>query len=260
MNLAVKNPSTATSAINWDGGQRIFVDIGQTATCGTLTNQLYSIFLYNENGADKDITINVTGSNQTAPIRITVPGTTSGEGLASIVLVDGSQTNTISVNVDTTSPAGVDAWIGSLSMPTNTSGLNNKELPANGQPQSFNKYSRYYAVPASHWYNLTLQSGINQYFSVQFTQGLVTVFCVNPTISSTTSSPYVHFFTGYDKTTNYKYVPAEATSPQTIQYSLQGDGLQTVWMNADSSQDTNAATIALASLQAKKIAIGNFAC
>lgn len=252
MNISVLDAPTATSTINWNGGQRTYVDVGQTATCGTLTNQLYAIFLYNENGADKDITINITGSNQTAPIRVTVPGTTKGEGLASIVLVDGAQTNSISVNVDVTSPAGVDAWIGSLSMPTDTSGLSNKELPADGQKQSFNKYQRYYAVPASHWYNLTLQSGINQYFAVQFTQGLVTVFCVNPTQSSTKSSPYIHFFTGFDKSANYTYVPAEASSPQTIQYSLQGDGLQTVWMNADSSQDSSTATIALATLQMKK--------
>lgn len=252
MNTSVMEKPAVKGTINWNGGQRIGINVGQTATCSTLTNQLYAIFLYNENGADKDIIINVTGSNQTAPIRVTVPGTTKGEGLASIVLVDGALTNSISVNVDVTSPAGVDAWIGSLSMPTNTSGLSNKELPANGQPQSFNKYSRYYAVPASHWYNLTLQSGISQYFAVQFTQGLVTVFCVNPTQSSTKSSPYIHFFTGFDQADNYTYVPAEASSPQTIQYSLQGDGLQTVWMNADSSQDSKSATIALATLQMKK--------
>lgn len=252
MDAIVEKNAVADSAINWDGGQRVFINVGQTATCTALTDQLYAIFLYNENGADKDIEIFVTGSNQQSPVKVTVPGTTAKQGLASIVLVDGGQTNSISVNVNTTAPAGVDAWIGSLSMPTNTSGLSNSQLPANGQMQPFNKYRRYYAVPASHWYTLTLQSDINQFFSVQFSHGLVTVFCVNPTQSSTQSSPYIHFFTGFDKTANYKYVAADATSPQTIEYSLQGDGLQTVWMNADSQQDSQSATIALASLQAKK--------
>ena len=238
------------TAINWDGGQRTFIGVGETATCTTLTSQLYAIFLYNENGADKDITINVTGSNQTVPVRITVPGTTAGQGLASIMLVDGSQTNTISVNVDATSPEGASAWIGSLSMPTNTGGLSNQMLPSNGQPQNFSKYCRYYAVPETHWYNLTLRSGVNQYYSVQFTQGMVTVFCVNPTSAATKSSPNVHFFTGYDQSNNYEYVPATSSSPQTIQYNLQGNGLQTVWMNADSMQNSDDATITLASLQA----------
>ncbi len=250
MNVAVKADAMAT--INWNGGERIFVDVGQTATCTALTNQLYAIFLYNENGADKDIKTNITGSNQTAPVHVTVPGTTAGQGLASIVLVDGSQSNSISVNVDTTAPAGVDAWIGSLSMPTDTSGLINQPLPPDGQQQSFNKYCRYYAVPASHWYNLTLESSINQFFSVQFTQNLVTVFCVNPTQSSMKSSPYIHFFTGFDKDANYDYVAATQGTPQIIQYELQGNGLQTVWMNADSRQDSSTATIALATLQAKK--------
>lgn len=248
MSTALKQPIDA--AKNWDGGQRVFLDVGETATCTSLINQLYAIFLYNENGADKDITINVTGSNQSAPVRISVPGTTAGQGLATIMLLDGSQTNSISVNVDATSPEGVDAWIGSLSMPTNTSGLSNKTLPSDGQPQNFSKYCRYYAIPATHWYNLTLKSGIDQYYSVQFTEGLVTVFCVNPTQASAGSSPNVHFFTNFNEATSYKYVPAQTSSPQTIQYSLQGNGKQTVWMNADSSQNSNDATITLASLQA----------
>ena len=248
MSTALKQQVDA--AINWDGGQRMFLGVGETATCTTLTNQLYAIFLYNENGADKDITVNITGSNQTAPVRVTVPGTTAGQGLATIMLLDGSLTSTISVNIDTTSPSGADVWIGSLSMPTDTAGLNNRHLPSNGQPQGFSKYSRYYAVPASHWYNLTLKSAVDQFYAVQFTDGLVTVFCVNPTSSAEKKSPNVHFFTGFNQTDNYSYVPAEESSPQTIQYSLQGDGLQTVWMNADSLQNSHDATITLASLQA----------
>ncbi|MGI9402462.1 MAG: hypothetical protein ACR2O0_14500 [Rhizobiaceae bacterium] len=251
MNSITMVKEAASNTIDWNGGQRTFIEVGQTATCQSLTSQLYAIFLYNENDADKDIQINVTGSNQTVPMSVTVPGTTAGEGLASIVLVDGSQTSSISVNVDTTAPAGIDAWIGILSMPTDTAGLSNKELPADGVPQPFSKYCRYYAVPASHWYNLTLKSNINQFFSVQFTQNIVTVFCVNPTMNSTQSSPYVHFFTGFDKSANYAYVAAPQGSPQTIQYNLQGSGLQTVWMNADSRQDSSEAIITLATLQAR---------
>ena len=88
-------------------------------------------------------------------------------------------------------------------MPTNTSGLSNKQLPSDGKPYPFSKYCRYYAVPASHWYNLILKSSINQFFSAQFTQNIVTVFCVNPTMNSTQSSPYIHFFTGFYKVANH---------------------------------------------------------
>ncbi len=244
-----KPPMPLGDTLNWDGGQRLGLQVGQTATCTTLTNQLYAIFLYNENGADKDIRINVTGSNQTAPLSVTVPGTTAGQGLASIVLVDGGSTSSISVNVDLNAPAGVDAWIGSLSMPTNTSGLQNRSLPTDGSKQPFDKYVRYYAIPASHWYELSLNSSVNQFFSVQFTQGKITVFCVNPTQNSLTSSPYIHLFTGFNQA-NFSYQAAPVEHPQHIDYQLQGNGLQTVWMNADSAQDSNDATIALGTLQA----------
>ncbi len=126
-------------------------------------------------------------------------------------------------------------------MPINTSGLSNNPLPFNGLQQSFNKYTRYYAVPPSQWVSVTISSVITQFISVQFTEAAATVFVVNETSNGllpgqvTTMGPTAS-------------APGAVTilpvTYQSVTKQFQGSGAQFVWIDADSQQDSQSATIA----------------
>ncbi|MFQ2387292.1 hypothetical protein ACK32P_04305 [Aeromonas dhakensis] len=237
----------AASQVNWNGGQRITLKAGDTATCTVLRpDQLYGIFIYNSAQNDNNATVNVVWSNSQPPCQITVPGTTANAGLASMGFVSGSDTQTISVSLPSNSGiAQVDLWLGSVSMPTNTGGLNNQPLQANGDPVPFNKYTRYYAVPPSKWMNLTIASTITQFISCQFRQDKATVFVVNETSNGLLKGQ----ITKMGPTASESGAITITTSQiQSITENLQGDGSQWVWMDADSQQNSQSATIALQSL------------
>lgn len=237
----------AASQLNWNGGQRITLKAGDTATCTVLRpDQLYGIFIYNSAQNDNNAVVNVVWSNSQPPCQITVPGTTANAGLASMGFVSGSDTQTISVSLPSNSGiAQVDLWLGSVSMPTNTGGLNNQPLQANGDPVPFNKYTRYYAVPPSKWMNLTIASTITQFISCQFRQDKATVFVVNETSNGLLKGQ----ITKMGPTASESGAITITTSQiQSITENLQGDGSQWVWMDADSQQNSQSATIALQSL------------
>jgi hypothetical protein len=64
-------------------------------------------------------------------------------------------------------------------MPVNTSGIQNVALPLDGQNHSFHAFTRFFAVPQSHWYSGQIQSDINQFISVQFKEAGAIVNIVN---------------------------------------------------------------------------------
>ena len=234
-------------AINWNGGQRITLRAGQTATCTTLNpGQIYAVFMYNSTQNDTNGTVNIVWSNSQPPVSVTVPGTTANAGLASLAFVSGTDTQTVSVSLGTNAGiAQIDLWLGSVSMPIDTSGLNNQQLPINGQPQEFNKYTRYFAVPPSSWQQLTIVSVITQFISVQFTSAKAAVYVVNETSNGLLPGQVVSMGPTASASGN---VTINAVTIQSIQGNLQGDGAQWVWMNADSQQDSQEATISLQSL------------
>lgn len=236
------NAST-NAVINWNGGQRITLTPGDTATCTTLRpGQLYGIFCYNSALADNNARLTVVWSNSQPPAFVTIPGTTANAGLASMFFVSGDDTQTVSASLpQDASIAKVDVWIGSVSMPTNTSGLTNRPLPMDGSQQPFNKYMRYYAVPASKWYQLRINSVITQYISCQFRQSKAVVFVVNQTLTGLLPGQIV----AVGSAATNKMVETSQTSLQYVEENLQGDGTQWVWMNADSQQDSQQATISL---------------
>ncbi|MDD1017040.1 hypothetical protein [Pseudomonas rubra] len=232
---------------NWNGGQRITLKSGDTATCTTLSpGQLYGIFIYNSAQNDTNAKVNVVWSNSQPPCAITVPGTTANAGLSSMGFVSGTDTQTVSVSIAPNSGLSqVDIWLGSVSMPTSTSGLNNQPLQANGELYQFNKYTRYYAVPPSKWMSLTIVSKITQFISCQFRQSQATVFVVNETSHGLLDGQV----TKMGPTASEKgAVDIKTSDIQSINYNLQGDGTQYVWMDADSQQDSQSASIALQSL------------
>jgi hypothetical protein len=232
-------------SINWNGGQRITLQAGETATCTTLNpGQLYAVFMYNSTQNDTNGTVNIVWSNSQPPKSVTVPGTTANAGLASLAFVSGTDTQTVSVSLGTNAGiAQIDVWLGSVSMPIDTSGLNNAPLPIDGQEHEFNKYTRYFCVPPSSWQQLTIVSAITQFISVQFTETKAVVYVVNETSNGLLPGQVVQM--GPTATAN---VTINAVTIQSVQGNLQGNGMQWVWMNADSQQDSESATISLQSL------------
>lgn len=242
--LSIPIPEGST---NWNGGQRITLQAGQTATCTTLNpGQLYAVFMYNSTQNDTNGTVSIVWSNSQPPARVTVPGTTANAGLASLAFVSGTDTQTISVSLPSNAGiAQIDIWLGSVSMPIDTTGLNNAPLPIDGNPYPFNKYTRYFAVPPSSWQQLTIVSAITQFISVQFRQAKAVVYVVNETSNGLLPGQVTSM--GPSATAS-GIVTINAVGIQSVQGTLQGDGSQWVWMNADSEQDSESATISLQSL------------
>ena len=228
---------------NWDQGQLSTLIQGQTLTCDALAKgQLYAIFLYNSQRNDQNATVNVNWSNQSPPVAVTVPGVTAGAGLATLALVWGGDTSSVGLSV-AASPGNpqVQCWLGSVSMPINTQGIHNQPLPNNGEPQPFAQYNRYYAVPPSAWQMLTIGSAsLTQFISVQFQEAFATIFIVNPV-----QSPILPVVGVGSVATSPKTYYTTVSGPQMIQQPIQGNGTQWVWMNADSAQDSTAATLSL---------------
>jgi hypothetical protein len=229
---------------NWDGGQVSKLTTGQNLTCTTLSpGQLYGIFLYNAAGNDNNATVWVTVGNN-PPQPVTVPGTTANQGLASIVLVSGNDNGTVAVAMLNQPNAQVQCWIGSVGMPTDTTGLNNQPLPDDGSAQPFAQYNRYYAVPPSSWQALTLTSSLTQFISVQFQENFATIYILNPLGPTPPVYPM-----GSVTPSSYSVVFAKNPASSIVQ-TFPGNGTQLVWMNADSSQNSQNATISLQPLSA----------
>ncbi len=229
--------------INWNNGQLITLEQGATATCnGNLNNgQLYCLYFYNAAQNDADTTVTLVWSNSQPPVTIDVPGTTQNQGLAAICFVDGDETNTVSVSVTNGQPgASVQAFIGSVKMPTDTQGIVNMQLPADGQRHQLEKFTRYYSVPESHWYQVQLQSNVNQFISVQMQEQKATVNVINKMVDPSTNITYAG--------NCQQYVTVNAVNKQQTSWNIQGNGKQFVWINADSIQDSASATISLQSL------------
>jgi hypothetical protein len=229
------------SNIVWNDGRSISLTKGDTATCEALkSGQLYAIFLYNASGEDQDIPVNVNIGNGYPPKTVTVPGTTGNKGLAALALVSGTDTQTVSISISNQQSSGkIDAWVGSVGMPTNTSGIENMQLPFSGKTCAYGTRDRYYAVPESRWYQLTISSPQNQFISVQFIENKAKVFINNPVGDpANVIIPTGTVAVG----ANYEIINPQGV-PQVITYQDQGNGQQKVWMNADSQQNSSNSTI-----------------
>jgi len=227
---------------NWNDGKLITLKPGDTATCTELNSgQLYGLVFYNSATADTSTTVSVIWSNSQPPAIVQIPGTTGNQGLGSVLFVNGSDTTTVSAAVLANNPgAQIECYIASVKMPTNTAGINNLALPSDGQAHSFNKFTRYYSVIASHWYQAQLQSNINQFTAIQFSEQHASVTIVNQTVDPTILVTAVGMA--------QKQYTIASVPYQNYSWSLQGNGQQMVFVNASSVQDAGAATISLQSL------------
>lgn len=230
--------------ITWDDGRLIKLTEGDTATAGGLNNgQLYGFFFYNEAEHDATTKVEVNWRNDQKPQEVTVHGTTAQEGPASVLMVYGDDTNTVSASIVKGNPgANLNAFVCSVGMPKDTSGINDIELPDNGQTQQFKRLTRYYKVLATHWYDLTIESDVNQFIVAQFQEMRARLFVVK-----STADPKANVY-GVGTAEKEKMYKVEPTGNERMIVDVQGDGSQTVWISAASLQDSQQATITLQSL------------
>lgn len=231
--------------IDWKDGRLLTMSPGDTATCagGLNAGQLYGLFFYNSAGADADAIVDVVWSQSHAPAQVTVPGVTQKQGLASVLFVSGNDTSTVSAAMRTEQPGTqIECFIGSVKMPTGP-GLNNQQLPTDGSTHPFQAFTRFYCVPASHWYGGTVTSNINQFIAVQFSEHHANVLVVNAMKEYSTANPPPTV-----KAVGSASFEVSCSMRQSLSWSMQGSGSQMVWINADSIQDSQTASINLQSL------------
>lgn len=230
------------TSIDWNDGRLITLEPGDKATCTALNQQqLYGLMFYNSAENDTGATIAVNWSNSQPPAHVQVPGTTGNQGLASILFVSGDDTTTVIPAMLQNQPgAQVQCFLASVKMPVNTQGINNQPLPPDGQNHPFTTFTRYYAVPESHWYQVQVESTINQFISVLFASQSALVSVLNATVHPSS------VVQGVGKAAQMYTIQVSQT--QIDSYPIQGDGQQSVWVNADSVQNSQSAVISLQSL------------
>jgi len=228
-------------AIDWSNGQVITLTEGDTAELSELSStQLYGVFLYNKANSDNSTDVTLAWSNDphNPPVTVTVPGTTADEGPAVIRFVSGGDASYISAAIaQDQKNAKVMAFICSVRLPLDGGGLNNQPLPDNGRRQNFRRLTRFYCVPAARWYSTMVESDIDQFICVRFVESFANVTVVNK-ISDPTNR-----IQGIGEAA--KMFTIDSTEGRSYPSKLEGDGSQQVWINADSVQDSQSATLTL---------------
>ncbi len=235
---------------NWNGGNRLTVSQGNPLQAvNAIVNPINVAFLYNSTQAAQAVPVDFVGNNQYFQ-QVAVPQTTGNAGSAALLTFSGPNNGgsaNLTATIDPSAGSGAQAqsWLGGQSMPINTSGLNNVNLPANGQGNSFNQYSRYFFVPGAQRYILNVTSGISAfYFAVFNSSGQVFVYVLNAPDAN--YKPIVLQFPGDSYAVGNTVVTALTTSSVSI--PLFGNNQQWVAMNADSASDSSNASISLTAL------------
>jgi hypothetical protein len=238
---------SATEPVNWNDGRLITLSAGQTAKCeGLAKEQLYAVLIYNTSQTDVDAAVTVIWSNQVPPSKVIAPGSTGDGAAARFLFVSGTDTEFISISLSPGTAASITAFIVSVSMPSDTQGLNNAELPGDGQFYPFAKYDRYYTESYSGWRSVTIENRLTQFICLQIVQTTATVIVVNK--GSGLADGQVNLFgpsANQNGTVNIQQV-----NYQSYQTYIQGDGGTCVWMNADTKPNSQDAEIALQMLSA----------
>lgn len=230
--------------IPWDDGRKVTIDNTQTLHCGALQNEnIYAVFLYNESKSDMPVKVRINIGGNYDRKYITLPGSNDNQGLAGIAIVRGADTATVSVSLDSDSDkAYVTAWLGSVEMPLNTTGINNDKLPANGKPHPYGTCTRYYKAPKMGTFVYKVRSEQVQFISTVITNSCVTVLINNPI-----QDPEVNIVATGDAKKDIDYsIFYKRHRPQEIQKEIQTTGgKQYIWMNADNSDSSQHASISL---------------
>lgn len=221
---------------------------GQSARCAALTKgELYVALLYNVSPNDQNADVIVVWSNDIPPAHVTLPGTAAGQGTAAMVFVSGTDTDFLTLSLGATSTAMVEAVLVSTTMPTNTTGLVDAVLPADGQMHAFPKHTRFHAVPPTGWSQLTIEDVNSQFLSFQILRDKAIVRVLN--LATGLYDGQLRIFG--DTASAKGVVETQEISYQSfVDPAVHGDGQTWVWMSADSTQNSINAKIGLQGLSA----------
>jgi hypothetical protein len=227
--------------IDWSDGRVITLTEGDTAELSELNSmQLYGVFLYNTANNDNavDVTLAWSDNPDEPPVTVSVPGTTASRGPAVIRFVSGDDASYISASVTQDQRgAQVTAFICNVQLPRDGGGLHNQPLPDNGRRQAFTRLTRFYCVPAARWYNTTVQADMTQFISVRFVESFAYVTVVNDI-----GLPPGRVEGIGEAATMFR---VSSTDKPSYESKVEGDGSQQVWVNADSVEDSQHATLSL---------------
>ncbi|GAA4892934.1 hypothetical protein GCM10023333_27740 [Ferrimonas pelagia] len=243
-----ENSDLEAGIIGWDDGRLLELNYGQTATCTSLKQgQLYAVIIYNASASDHDIPISLVWSNSQLPENMTIPGTKNAQGPASVVLVSGNDTATVSISISTASNATVQMWILSVSMPsTPRQNLDYRQVKE-GVELPLLKAKNYFAVAKSNWHQVTIENKYNQAFILQIQNHQAIIYIINPT-----KNPQVNVIpVGTVKEGKHYQIkrPNKLEQPQRLQILYQGNGSQVIWTSLSSEQNSKHTKLILQALQ-----------
>lgn len=223
----------------------VILSAGQAAKCENLVkDQLYAVLVYNSSQIDVDAVVTVVWSNQVPPSKVTVRGSTGEGAPASYLFVSGTDSDFISVSLGPNSEASITAFIVSLSMPLNTTGINSAGLAYAADFQPFNKYDRYYMEAGSGWSSVTIQNPTTQFICLQMFGNNAMVVVVNKG-----SQPVDQLVNKFGPTASKDgIVSINEIDIQSYQKYIPGDSGTWVWMNGDSQSNSKTAGINLQQL------------
>jgi hypothetical protein len=221
------------------------LNAGQAARCENLVkDQLYAVLIYNSSQIDVDAAVTVVWSNQVPPSKVTVRGSTDEGAPASYLFVSGADSDFISISLGPNSEASITAFIVSVSMPLNTTGLNSAVLPFDTDFHSFNKCDRYYMEAGTGWSQITIQNPTTQFICLQMNANSATVIVVNRG-----SQPVDQLVNKFGPTAmQEKTVVIDEVDIQSYQNYIAGNSGTWVWMNGDSPPNSKTAGINLQQL------------
>lgn len=237
----------ADSVINWDDGRLLTLTAGTTARCASLSEgELYALLFYNTTPNDSIAVVTLVWSNSVLPVDLTIPGTTADSGPASFALISGQDSHSVSASLSALAGnTTVSAFIVSISMPTNLTGLSSLELPCDGMLYAFLKYQRYYANPPVGWSRLILWSPITQFISVQMQKSRAQITVLNVGRNPNPVQPLLLGATANEP----GIVEVRVVQSQSHEEQILGDGITPwVWMNGDSVRNSEDAKISLQQL------------
>ena len=239
---------TADAAGNWNDGGCVILTPNpgsNSYSCADLKGCVTALVMYNVSNADHDISVVIGTNCPTPPQTVTVPGTTGGQGLATIVVINGAVISavTLSMNASQNGDSKIKAFLASLALPQ--SGITNTQLPADGRQNPFPQFTRFFYYLACAWYGLILKNTATQFLCAQFgpDPADMTLYCVNPGPDARLEKYIVQLDAANPGPVRF-VTPSPSGSKQILLQDIPcQNGKQLVWVNVDSASDSQNALI-----------------
>ncbi|ALQ10015.1 hypothetical protein D172_018175 (plasmid) [Pseudoalteromonas sp. Bsw20308] len=244
--------SNLENSNSWSIGERVELCEGQTITCTSLfPKRIYCVLIYNMSKNDRNVFLDVNWSNQQAPKKMTIPGSENKQGDASLILVSGNDTSTISLSITSGNGGQIECFLLSTAIESPSPNLPIRHIVTGGKRYIVEKYQHYLGLINRGWYHLTLENKISQSVVLQIQHHQVIIYILNPT-----QTPLFNITSVGSITKNKDYLIQRADfegQPQRIEVLIQGNEETIMWVGASSKQALNNTTLALQALSITRV-------